>query len=114
MSLAAVLYPPPTKQGWREWSFANFNHHQAIDAAIVDVLGVAAQHYRIWPVDESNFDDWLEQHQLSHSLYNQILGIDGQDLTGLDLKDKNKREGWFFIHYIQHQAAAQILKLPTL
>ena len=109
-----MLYPSPTEQGWNEWSFANKSHHDAIDAAILSVLGVAVTKYRIWPTSADNFSDFLEQHQQAHTQYNQLLGIDGQDLTGLNLKDKPNTQAWFWSHYVQHQAAAQILGLPTL
>lgn len=114
MSLAAVLYPSPTTKGWAEWSWHNYQHHQAIDTAMEQVRGIKPASYRLWPVDEHNFQDWLEQHQQSHSLFTQVLGISGQDLSELDLKDKTKREAWMFQHFIQHQAAAQTLALPIL
>lgn len=114
MSLAAVLYPSPTPQGWTEWTFHNLNHHEAIDTSMQQVLGIMPTAYRLWPVTEDSFQDWLEQHQLAHTLFNEVLGINGQDLTGLDLKDKQNREAWMFEHFIQHQAAAQTLGLPIL
>ena len=111
-SLAAVLYPPPTKQGWNDWAHANFQHHLAIRSGIVAVKGVIPTPYRIWPVSDFDFSDWEEQHQQEHSLMNQILGISGQDLSDIDRQDRRKLDAWMFAHFIQHQAAAQILKIP--
>lgn len=113
-SLAAVLYPPPTKQGWNEFAHANFQHHLAIRTAITQVRGVLPTPYRIWPVSEFDFHDWEEQHQQEHTLMCQLLGISSQDLSDYDQKDKTKRDAWHFAHFIQHQAAATILGLPIL
>lgn len=114
MSLAAILYPSPTQHGWKEWSWHNFQHHLGIDEGLRVVKGLTPNVYRLWPVEEHEFRDWLEQHQQAHSVMNQALGISGQDLSGLDLNDKRGRDGWFYQHFIQHQAAAKILGLPIL
>lgn len=114
MSLASILYPPPTANGWKEWSWANFQHHLAIDKAIKQVKGVDVMPFRLWPVSEGDLKNWLEQHQESHNNYNQLLNISGQDLTEFDPKNKAKRDDWFFVHFLQHQAAAQTLALPFL
>ena len=114
MSLASVLYPSPTQSGWKEWSFANFQHHLAIDKGLLQVKGYSYNPLRLWPVDENDFRDFLQQHQQSHNVFNDVLGIAGRDLSQLDLKNKDHRDSWFFEHYIQHQAAAQILGLTIL
>lgn len=113
-SLAAVLYPPPTKQGWNEWTHANFQHHLAIREGLISVRGLVSTPYKLWPVSEHDFNDWLEQHQQEHNQMNQALGIQGQDISSLDLKDRVKADAWFFTHFIQHQSAAQILALTIL
>lgn len=114
MSLASVLYPSPTRQGWKEWSWANFQHHLAIDTGLLQVAGYQYNPYRLWPVDEHDFRGFLEQHNQSHQVFNSVLGINGQDLSELDLEDKTMRDSWFFSHYTQHQAAAQLLGLAIL
>lgn len=114
MSLAAVLYPSPTEEGWTEWSHANYQHHLAIERALLQVKGVQATPFRIWPVGENQFEDWLEQHQQAHTLFCNELGIAGLDLTDLDFKDKSKKDFWYFAHFQQHQAAAQLLGLSIL
>jgi hypothetical protein len=114
MGLAQLTYPSPTKTGWQEWSWANLQHHLAIDTAILEVLGVEIVPFRIWPVFEKDFQDWLEQHQEYHNVYSQVLGIESQDLSELDLKNKSKADDWMYLHVQEHRSAATILKLPTL
>lgn len=114
MSLAQILYPPPTHQGWKEWSWANFQHHLALESAILQLKGVQVASFRLWPVTEHDLKDWLQAHQEAHNAINAALGISGQDLSELDLKNKTKRDDWFYVHELQHQAAAQLLGSPTL
>lgn len=114
MSLASVLYPPPTKDGWNEWTWANYQHHQAIETGLRQVKGLSPTIYRLWPVREQEFEDWLEQHQQAHTLFTQALGINGSDLSQLDFNDKPKRDAWMYSHFVDHQAAAQLLGLTIL
>lgn len=110
--LATVLYPSPTPEGWTEWTHQNYQHHLAIEDALLQVRGVRVTPFRIWPVD--NMKDWEGQHQQAHDLFCEELGIQGIDLTGLDLRDKSKKDAWFFQHYMQHYTAAQILGTTIL
>lgn len=114
VSVAQIIYPPPTKHGWQEWTLLNAQHHAAIEAALLQVKGIQAQKFRLWPVTEADFTDWLQQHQLAHELFNQALGISGADLSDLDRKDKTKFDDWMFRHSIQHRSAASILGLSIL
>lgn len=114
MSLAQVLYPPPTQQGWNEWSLWHAQHHLAIERAILEVKGMQVVSFRLWPVSQPDFKDWLEQHQQAHTVFCNILNISGEDLTDLDMRDKTKADGWFFSHIQQHRAAASALKVPYL
>ena len=109
-----IIYPSPTKDGWKEWSWHNLQAHLAIDAALLRVRGITVQAFRLWPVGEHDLKDFLEQHQFSHQSYNQALGLAGQDLSDLDTKDKTKRDAWFWNHQSQHQAIAEVLGLSTL
>lgn len=114
MSLAAIVYPSPTPEGMTEWSIANFQHHNGIEIAMRQTLGVDPPIFRLWPILPEDFQSWLEQHQQAHNFFNQTLGLSGQDLTGLDLKDKSLADDWFFVHELEHQAAARVLKLSIL
>jgi hypothetical protein len=84
VSLANVLYPPPTGPSWSVWSLHNYQHHLAIETAVKETMGVTLTPYRIYPADQNSFQDWLEQHQRAHTAFCRLLGIQGQDLSGLD------------------------------
>lgn len=114
MSLAGLLYPSPTKQGWAEWAFHNYQHHLAIDASIKKIKGIEVVPFRIWPINQVEFQTWLQEHQEYHNTYSQILGTPGQDLSEFDTKNKAKRDDWFFVHEQEHRAAATILGDPLL
>jgi hypothetical protein len=109
MSLAGVLLPSPTKNGWKEWSFHNFQHHQGINLVLQQERGIVSPFYRLWPVGDKDFQDWLAQHQYAHNFFNSALGLAGQDLSSLDLKDRTKRDDWFEVHFLEHLAVAQTL-----
>lgn len=111
-NLAAVLYPAPEQMGFEAWTHDNYQHHLAIETALLEVRGVIATPFRIWPV--KTMKEWEGQHQQSHDLFAQELGIDGFDFTGLDLEDKQKKDSWMFRHFMQHLAAAQVLRLDIL
>lgn len=112
MSLAQVLYPPPTPQGMEEWFQAHARHHEGILFALKETQGVNLDNLGLYPVNEKDLDDWLQRHQEMHTAMNRVFGISGTDLSGLDLKDKNKSDSWFFQHFLQHQSAAQSCGMP--
>ena len=108
MSLAQILYPPPTPQGMEEWFQAHARHHQAIIFAMRETKGVSLDDLGLYPVNATDLDNWLELHQRMHTQMNSALGIPGTDLSGLDLKDKNLLDAWMFQHFLQHQGAGQL------
>jgi hypothetical protein len=118
VSLAQILYPPPTAQGWKEWSFHQYQHHLALNSAILQLKGVTITPFRLWPVQQQgpDFQDWLQQHQLAHESINAVLGISGRDISALDFqdKDKSKRDAWFWVHHGMHRDAASNLGLPSV
>lgn len=109
MSLAALLYPGPTDQGLEEFFFANYQHHLALIDAVQMSKGVLMPLFQIYPVVYSdNISSWEEQHQKQHNLLAQHLGVDSQDLTGIDFNDKSGFDAWVQTHFLQHQAAGQL------
>ena len=112
MSLAQILYPPPTPQGMEEWFQAHARHHEAIISAFKESQGVVLDDLGLYPVNPSSLTDWLERHQRMHTAMGQLAGISGADLSVLDLKDKPKADAWFFQHFLQHQGVAQRSGLP--
>lgn len=108
MSLAAILYPSPTEKGLEEFWFSNYQHHLALIDAVKQTQGIIMPLFQIYPVVFSdNIDNFERQHQLQHNLLAQYLGIDSQDITGTDFKDKSAFDAFANVHFLMHQAAGQ-------
>lgn len=112
MSLAQILYPPPTERGMEEWFHAHDRHHEAIIGAVKATQNIVLTYNPLYPVNQTDLEDWLKQHQQMHSDMTQLFQVAGTDLTGLDLRDKESADAWFFQHFLQHQAVAQAVGLP--
>lgn len=106
-SLAQIIYPPPDQKGWDTWVWHHAQHHEAIERAMAKVLGVAPVVFPLYPFFKDDMQNWLLNHQSAHSRFCQLLNIAGQDLSGLDLADKPKKDDWLFRQYLEHLAAAQ-------
>lgn len=109
MSLAQLLYPSPTDRGMDEWSFAHFDHHRTINQAIARTRGIQVEEQRIYPVRPEDFDDFLAQNQFWHNATNQVLGVQGVDLQSVDFQNKQARDAWIWLHFLQHRAWAERL-----
>jgi hypothetical protein len=46
-----------------------------------------------------------------HDNQNGILGIEGQDLTGIDWKDQRTLASWIFLNSNEHYQASAILEV---
>jgi len=46
-----------------------------------------------------------------HDNFNEILGIQGQDLTGINWKDQNLLSAWIWLNGSEHYQASQILEI---
>lgn len=112
MSLSQVLLPPPTERGFDEWSFAHAQHHLAIAGALLQVKKVSVVLPPLWPINLSNVEVWLENHQFVHNQQNSELGIQGNDLESFNWQDEKQRAGFFFLNFIEHRSAGQNVGLP--
>lgn len=112
MSGLADLYNvPSTDQERSQWAFAHMAHHRDINAKIYLLMKLALPEYVLEPIDVNDTGTWEYQHQLMHDDFNQILGIQGQDLTGIDWKDQNLLAGWVFLNSSEHYQASAILEI---
>lgn len=117
MSLAQIVYPPPTEQGWQEWLHAHIRHHEALAGALqakFDVILDSANH--LYPLDMESKDQlevWNKAHLDLHNSMNSLLGIPGQDISAPDFKDKRKSDGWFFLHLQLHRSTADLCGQPV-
>ena len=112
MSGLADLYNvPSTDEERAQWSFAHMAHHRDINARIYLLLKIALPEYILDPINPSETGDWEYQHQLMHDTQNAILGISGQDLTGVDWNDQRLLAGWIFLNQSEHYQASAILEI---
>lgn len=107
--LANLFNVPRTEDERAAWSFSHMAHHRDINAAIYRLLAVALPEYILDPIDPNDSGQWEYQHQLMHDNENAILGIQGQDLTGIDWKNPQILEAWVFLNANEHYQAAEIL-----
>ncbi len=112
MSGLANLYNVPTTDAERaQWSFSHMAHHRDINLAIYRLIKVALPEYILDPINPEDQGEWEYQHQLMHDNQNQLLGIQGQDLTGVDWKDQRLLAGWIFLNQSEHYLASNILEI---
>lgn len=110
MSGIANLYNvPSTDEERSQWTFSHMAHHRDINAAIYNLIKIALPEYILDPVDASDPGQWEYQHQLMHDNQNSILGIEGQDLTGIDWKNQEILTAWVFLNGLEHVQASNIL-----
>lgn len=107
--LADLANVPSTDEERAFWSFTHMVHHRDISARIYLLAKIALPEYILDPVNPEDSGDWEYQHQAMHDNQNQILGITGQDLTGIDWKDQRLLAAWIQINYNEHFQASNIL-----
>lgn len=112
MSGLANLYNVPTNDQERaQWSFSHMAHHRDIALRIYTLIKVALPEYILDPINPDDTGEWEYQHQLMHDNQNQLLGIQGQDLTGVDWKDQRILASWIFLNSSEHYQASNILEI---
>lgn len=114
MSLAQLLYPPPTPQGLGDFMFSHNQHHIAIIRGLKQVKNVDATLYQIYPFNPKDLENWLQAHQQLHSDYESVLQIQGNDLSEVDFKNQKQFDAWLFLNFSSHRSAAQLLGVDYL
>jgi len=112
VTLAMVLYPPPTDNGFHEWSLSHYQHHLAIISAIQQTKKIFLPVYPIWPFPQTNIDVWLENHQLLHNEMNAVFQNIGNDLSSIDWQDTRQRDAFFYLNFQEHRSAATDCGVP--
>jgi hypothetical protein len=107
--LADLANVPVSDADRAQWTFAHAAHHRDIAARIYLLVKVALPEYILDPVNIVDSGDWEYQHQLMHDNQNQVLGITGQDLTGIDWKDQRLLAAWVQVNFNEHLQASNIL-----
>ena len=109
MGLVNLISPPPGPAGWEEFWFNNWIDHELIHSNIQTDKSDNTTIYVIIPWHEADASDLLEKHQLYHDDMNGVLGLNGQDLSQVNLKDEQAVKAWVWQHYQEHQAVHQAL-----
>lgn len=109
--LADLANVPSTDEERAQWSFAHMAHHRDIAQRIYSLVKIALPEYILDPVDPNDVGQWEYQHQLMHDDQNELLGIAGQDLTGIDWKNSNELAAWVQLNFNEHYQASAILEV---
>jgi hypothetical protein len=111
VSVAALFNVPETSEQLAQWSFVNAAVHADINRLILQNFNIIIPSYVLDPIDPTNMQVWLYQHQLMHLNMDAVLGIAGFDLTDVDFNDKGQFAGWIQDHANEHVQAGQLLNL---
>jgi hypothetical protein len=105
MPLSTLLSPipkDPNAKNW--WTFKHWNDHLEIIQAIQKKTGQNLVRYIIDPMNPSDEEGWNLRHQQMHDDMNNILNIQGLDLSKIPNKEETAEE-WAAIHFREHQQA---------
>lgn len=105
MPLPFILNIPQEDTGWDQWAYWHDRDHIEIHDAIFKLKGINLPIYVIYPVDRQGFQGWLERHQQYHNDMNGVLGLNGDDLTGLDPNKAAELQAWLWLNFSEHQNA---------
>lgn len=95
------LYNPPvTEQDFSIFSLSNADHHQNVITALQNRVALVT--YELDPMPQEDLPSWLRRHQQAHNDINTFLGVNGVDLTDVDVKDKEQLESWILLHADEH------------
>lgn len=94
--------------------FSHFQHHLGIIRGLKQVRNVDATLWQIYPFNPKDKENWLQQHQQLHSDYESVLQIQGNDLSEVDFKNQKELDAWFWLNFVSHRSAAQLLAVDYL
>lgn len=107
--IADLLNIPQSPEDFFSFSFANAAHHTDVVVAIRAKGGATIAPVPLDPIPPTDFQTWLSTHQQHHILIDAALGVQGNDLLDLDLKDQKQVQTWFALHANEHFQWANIL-----
>lgn len=112
MALAVLFEVPETPEHWQEWAFVNMAHHRDIIRVVFERTGARLTESILDPFDYENpSPSWLYKHALMHQNMDQLLRIQGFDLSGVDWQDRDQLQGWITAHANEHVQAGTLLGL---
>lgn len=104
MSNLPLLYNVPKQPSeWFGWTFANMDSHRLIVLGLQAKLpGQRFDLFTLDPLPETDIPNWLQRHQAMHNQMDAVLGIGGNDFTGLNFQDTQQLEYLFQLHANEH------------
>jgi len=109
--LAALLNAPSTPGDWEIWSMANYDALNQIRAAIQTQKGVTLPSYQVQPIPFDDIDSWLDAVQQAQDDFSKVLGLQANDLLGVDFKDTNQKEAWIWLYFKGVSDACNVLRI---
>ena len=106
-----LLAVPQSETDWDIWSVHHRQDHDLIRQAIQQQRNVNLPQYQLDPLPFNAPLIWLAYNQESHNDWNGVLRLQGHDLEGVDFRDPRQVEAWVYLNWIEHQDAANILKV---
>lgn len=100
--LPAIRNVPRNEDEWNLWAWDHKASHDRIRQKIQQQLGPNLPDYQIEPISQQGMDVFLDNNAALHSEMNSALGLVSEDLTDVDIGDKNQLEAWVGIHYLEH------------
>ena len=107
--LADLFNVPSDFQSTSWFSFANRDAHVLANRAALAASGITLPEYPLDPIPPVELDGWLYNHQAMHNAVNAFLGLQGNDLTDVDPKDKAQLATWVQLHANEHVTWGLIL-----
>lgn len=108
MGLAVLLNLPVNQELIDQFSFANQDSHRKIAAVVFrNMNGMVIPQFALDPIPifPGGLLTWGLNHQATHNVQNQILGIPGDDLTSIEFSNEAELSSWIQQHFIEHYLA---------
>ena len=111
--MLAGLYNFELKDSGLQEFFAvcNQDSHERIITAVNSSKKTNLEQFNLDPLDPSDLQTWLEQHQQLHNDMNAALGLTGYNLNTISFEDAGSVQLWVQLHVQEHLAAHQKLGL---
>ena len=111
MSLAGIYNVPTNEENLAQWAFSHMAHHRDIIRVVYELTTIALPEYILDPFNPLDRTNWEYTHQVMHQQMNLLIGVEGNDLLGLDWSDENKRAAWIQLNASEHRQIGDILGL---
>ena len=109
--LANCLSVPNNQAEWDIFSFNNRDEIDRINAAVLAQYQVSLPTYDVDPINFNDIYTFLLNNSQAHIAFNSVLGLQSQDLLGVDLKDIKQRSSWIFLNYQELYTAEAALQI---